>query len=128
MVPESERFEDPDLDLLTLQNLLGDWWRIPNDFRIPLNFGIQSDHQCEGRPCSGCSVYKSGRKDVVEFREYARLFDSYPERCCLLLDIHSQNSLIMYQVGCNAVHKGAQGAPVDIGSKEPDTAPWSRYM
>ena len=128
MVPESERFEDPDLDLLTLQNLLGDWWRIPNDSRIPLNFGIQSDHQCEGRPCSGCSVYKSGRKDVVKFREYARLFDSYPERCCLLLDIHSQNSLIMYQVGCNAVYKGAQGAPVDIGSKEPDTAPWSRYM
>ena len=127
MVPEPESFEDPDLDLLTLQNLLGDWWRIPNDSRIPLKFGIQSDHQCEGRP-SDCSVYKSRLEEVINVREYARLFDSYPERCCLLLEIHRQNSLIMFQVWCNAVYKGAQGAPVEISSKEPDTAPWPRYM
>lgn len=127
---EPRIFEDPRLSLPVLQELLGDWWRIPNNYRLPLSFGIQSDHKCKGDLCSECSVYKPRLTDLLKFREYAALFDSGTERRCFVLDIHSQNRLIMYRVGHAAVPVGDQDqmAPVKICQKGPDTEPWSRLM
>ena len=121
-------FEDPDLDSSTLQTLLGDWWRVPNDARVPLKFGIQNEHRCDEGDCSECLVYKPTRAEMIDFKEYADLFNSNVGTCFFVLDIHSRNDLIMYQAGRDAVYKGAQAAPVDLYLEGSDTAPWSRYM
>ena len=125
---EPAAFEGPNLDLSSLQTLLGDWWRIPDDSRIPLKFGIQDEHRCDGGDYSECSVYKSTRAELINFKKYTDLFNSNVGTCCFVLDIHSRNDLIMYQVGRDAFYRGAQAAPVDLYLEGSDTAPWSRYM
>ena len=117
---EPERFDDPSLNLPILQELLGDWWRIPNDSRVPLIYGVRSGHEW--------SVYRFRREDLMKFKEYTTLFFSHQGRDCFVLDTHGQNKLIIYRAGQPALYFGDHVAPLNICQKDSNTAPWSRLM
>ena len=130
-VLEPQKFEDPALSISALHELLGDWWRIPNDGRLALSFGIQRTHQCKGYTCSECSTYRFQRDTVERFKRFSKHFSSnHPQwrRLCFVLDIHDKNALTMYRPGHSMIQHDSECSSHWIDRSGLETAPWSRYM
>lgn len=112
--------------LKVIESQVGDYWKIPDDGRLPLkSFTITSDSQIDGgdQPTSYSQPKRRIEKDSREVRLFDNALRIQPGNDFLVVDHDSKNNTRLYRVGEKAI--GSQ-LRVEYGNSQ--HAPWSRLM
>ncbi len=116
-----------DIDFLKLiETQVGDYWKIPNDGRLPLkSFAITSDSQIDGgdQPTSYSRAKRQLVRDSGEVRQFDDALRIQPGNDFLVVDHDSKNNTRLYRIGAKAI-----GSQLRVGYGHSQHAPWSRLM
>ena len=113
---------DPELQEM-VDKYLGDWWRIPDDNRIPLRLFTRTSlaHDLWGME------FANHKQQIENDMHFLRGFDenlrALPGNDFLIIDYDQRNFARMYRVGERAV-----GAELGTDPEKSSVAPWSRLM
>ena len=117
------------LDLEVLKVVAGqveDYWKIPDDCRLPLkSFKIIAGGEEDGgsQPTSNFRTKRQIEKDAREIRQFDDALRIHPGNDFLVVDIDSKNDARLYRVGAKATGNQLR---VEFGHSQ--HAPWSRIM
>ena len=123
----SKAHQTLDLDFLrVIENQVGDYWKIPDDGRLPLkSFNITADSQNAeaDQPKLYTRTKRQMEKDSREVRRFDDALRIQPGNDFLIVDHDSKNNARLYRVGANAV-----GSQLIVENEHSQRAPWSRIM
>ena len=116
-----------DLELLkAIESQVGDYWKIPDDGRLPLkSFKITTDSQNDGgnKPVSYSRTKSQIERDSKEVRQFDDALRIQPGNDFLIVDHDSKNNARLYRVGAKAI-----GSQLRVEYGHLQSAPWSRIM
>lgn len=109
-----------------IERLIGDYWKIPDDGRLPLKtFALTSESPIDrdDQPTSYSRAMRQIEKDSRELVQFDTALKIQPGNDFLVVDIDTKNNARLYRVGDKAI--GSQ-LRVEYGNSQ--HAPWSRLM
>lgn len=116
-----------DLELLkVIESQVGDYWKIPDDGRLPLkSFKITTHGQDDGgeKPASYSRTKRQIERDSKEVRQFDDALRIQPGNDFLIVDHDSRNNARLYRVGAKAI-----GSQLRVEYGHSQSAPWSRIM
>ena len=116
-----------DLEFLkVIESQVGDYWKIPEDGRLPLkSFVITTDGQSDGEDRSASYSRKKRQieKDSREVREFDDALRIQLGNDFLIVDHDLKNNTRLYRVGAKAI-----GSQLRVEYGHSKQAPWSRMM
>lgn len=107
-----------------LQKQFGDYWKIPQDNRLPLNIikTANKNHQESQAATYRGSMYNFGER-LALFSRFDTTLRSYKGNDFLVIDYDLANNTRLYRLGEKAV-----GDELMVLPEGPESAPWSRLM
>ena len=123
--PKSHQILDLNF-LKVIESQVGDYWKIPDDCRLPLkSFKITTDSEKNGgnQPASYFRSKSQIEKDAREVRQFDDALRIQPGNDFLVVDIDSKNYSRLYRVGMKAM-----GSQLKVAYGHSKHAPWSRIM
>ena len=116
-----------DLDFLkVIENQVGDYWKIPDDGRLPLksfNITIASQDDGEDQSKSYSRTKRQIEKDSREVRQFDNALRIQPGNDFLVVDHDLKNNVRLYRVGAKAI-----GSQLRVEYGHSQQGPWSRIM
>ena len=112
--------------LKVVKSQVGDYWKIPDDCRLPLkSFKITTDSKNDGinQPASHSRTKRQIEKDAREVRQFDDALRIQPGNDFLVVDMDSKNNARLYRVGTKAM-----GHQLKVEYGHSQQAPWSRIM
>jgi len=109
-----------------IESLIGDYWKIPDDGRLPLkSFTLISDSPIDGgdQPTSYSRAMRQIEKDSRELGQFDTALKIQPGNDFLVVDLDSKNNARLYRVGDKAI-----GSQLRVEYGHSHHAPWSRLM
>lgn len=109
-----------------IEDLIGDYWKIPDDGRLPLkSFTLTSDSPIDGgdQPTSYSRAMRQIEKDSRELGRFDTALKIQPGNDFLVVDLDSKNNARLYRVGDKAI-----GSQLRVEYGHSHHAPWSRLM
>ena len=109
-----------------IESLIGDYWKIPDDGRLPLkSFTLISDSPIDGgdQPTSYSRAMRQIEKDSRELGRFDTALKIQPGNDFLVVDLDSKNNARLYRVGDKAI-----GSQLRVEYGHSHHAPWSRLM
>ena len=113
---------DPELQEM-VDKYLGDWWRIPDDNRLPLKLFTRTSLAHDLWGMDFANHRQQIQNDMHFLREFDKNLRALPGNDFLIIDYDQRDFARMYRVGERAV-----GADLGIGPEKSSVAPWSRLM